>query len=165
MIIKYEDLKNNTDSIMIRSINVLSIYDAFRKIFSIILDPSNPNFHQLTWNFFTRNDQFSPIIYDFIFYLFIYLKDKKYLGSNIEHQNSFSDIKAIFRQNLDYQDLKSKVFKKAKNIFKLANLDGDLNDILVLVEEFDIFKNIEQKQKIQILNFDIEPFDGCDIPS
>ncbi|UWV77030.1 hypothetical protein [Mycoplasmopsis cynos] len=61
--------------------------------------------------------------------------------------------------------MKSKVFKEAKNIFKLANLDGDLNDILVLVEEFDIFKNIEQKQKIQILNFDIEPFDGCDIPS
>ncbi|MCU9936842.1 hypothetical protein ONA23_02580 [Mycoplasmopsis cynos] len=61
--------------------------------------------------------------------------------------------------------MKSKVFKEAKNIFKLANLDGDLNDILVLVEEFDVFKNIEQKQKIQILNFDIEPFDGCDIPS
>ncbi|WP_157771796.1 hypothetical protein [Mycoplasmopsis bovirhinis] len=52
----------------------------------------------------------------------------------------------------------------AKDIFKLAKLDGDVKNIISLVENFKIFQNQDFKDKLSKANFEFEPFNCCDIP-
>ncbi|SYV96682.1 Uncharacterised protein, partial [Mycoplasmopsis edwardii] len=46
---KYKDIIDDVDVITIRSIDVVSIYDAFRKVMGIALSESDRLFHDLTW--------------------------------------------------------------------------------------------------------------------
>ncbi|SYV96683.1 Uncharacterised protein [Mycoplasmopsis edwardii] len=44
-------------------------------------------------------------------------------------------------------------------------MDGAANDVIILVDEFNIFKNEEDRKKFEKIYFTFEAFNGCDIPS
>ncbi|ATO30607.1 hypothetical protein CO229_00475 [Mycoplasmopsis bovirhinis] len=86
---KYQDLIDNKDSITAWSTDVVLIYDAFRKIFLLVMDKEDQLFHELTWNNFVRNSNFSSVANKYIFYLFKYLKDD-YIGKDQDIKDKLS---------------------------------------------------------------------------
>lgn len=164
---KYQELFENKDSILSWSFDVVSVYDAFRKIFLLALDKDVNLFHELTWNNFVRNSNFGVVLNKYIFYLMKYLTDQKYLGDNETIKDSLSKAKNYFATDSSSYEVNSKkedILEQAKNIFKLAKLDGDAKDIVLLVESFELFQNEDFKTKLQKTSFQLEPFNGCDIP-
>lgn len=165
---KYKDIIDDVDVITIRSIDVVSIYDAFRKVMGIALSESDSLFHDLTWNNFTRNDRFLAVANKYIFDLFKFLSQKEYKGQNARRKESFAKIQNFFTEdNSSFEENKNvkSILEEAKNIFRLAKLDGAANDVIILVDEFNIFKNEEDRKKFEKIYFTFEAFNGCDIPS
>lgn len=167
---KYIDIINDVDVIQIRSVDVVSIYQNFLKILVIELQEIKDSelFNELTWNNFKRNSGFSLVLNRFIFYLFYYLKDKKYTGKDNKKEQAFLEIIDLFKKdnNFDYIKNQNKelIINKAKDIFKLANIDGSTKDIITLVSEFDILNNESKQKQLNSLYFIFEAFNGCDIP-
>ncbi|AMD81410.1 hypothetical protein MCANPG14_00683 [Mycoplasmopsis canis PG 14] len=165
---KYRDIIDDVDVITIRSIDSVSVYNAFRKVFTAALAEGDEFFNELTWNNFTRNDRFSPVVNKYIFDLFKFLSNKKYIGNNTKRSASFEKILNLLKEdNSSYEENKnaSAIVEEAKNIFKLAKLDGSASDVVILADEFDIFKNEEDRKKFEKIYFNFDAFDGCDIPS
>ncbi|MGZ9755572.1 hypothetical protein ACXYRR_01395 [Mycoplasma sp. 246B] len=164
----YQDILDDIDVIRIRSVDVVSVYNAFLKVFAIEVDKNNPVYHEVTWNNYRSNAGFSKPLYRFIFYMFYYLKDFNYIGKNLTREQAFVKIKELFELDatFEYQanSQAENILEQAKQIFRLAYVDGSTKDLLVLVEEFDILKDTDKKQALKKIYFDFEPFNGCDIP-
>ncbi|WP_027121111.1 hypothetical protein [Mycoplasma leonicaptivi] len=163
----YQEIKDNLYGNNSWSFDVVSIYNAFLKIFKVVLDENTENYQQLTTNYFTRNDRFKEVAENFSFYMFKFLSSKKFLDTDEIKTHAFNKIQQLFKQDKSQaQENKNfaEIIANAKTIFRLTKLDGNILDITYLIDSFD-FISESKLQKIKLMSFALEPFNGCDIPS
>ncbi|QKT05661.1 hypothetical protein [Mycoplasma sp. OR1901] len=160
----YKELKENIYDINSWSVDVISVYDALRKVFKKYIDNTYQDYEQLTQSFYTRNDRFLKVAHDFSFYLMKYLADNNASSEKDGVNKVLIENKKLFVESNNEEELREKVLNLAKQIFRITHLDGSTRDILLLV---DLLNNIDNSkiEMVEKLDFNFHPFNGCDMPS
>ncbi|MCU4706401.1 hypothetical protein [Mycoplasma sp. CSL7503-lung] len=159
----YKELKENKYDINSWSVDVISVYDALRKVFKKYIDNTYQDYEQLTQSFYTRNDRFLKVAYDFSFYLMKYLADNNASSQKNDISKVLVENKKLF-STLNDEELREKVLTLAKQIFRITHLDGSTRDVLLLVDLLNSIDN-SKMEIIEKLDFNFHPFNGCDMPS
>lgn len=168
----YNEIKENTDAILYQSIDVVSLYNSFRKILSKLpLEDQTLHYH-LTHSNFDRNDNFSSKIYDFVVALGYLVTTKANLEKVSEEirkqiQDANDQINQLnieaFDQVLANLKLKESLHQIAKDLFGFIRIDGMAKDLILLVDGLDIF-DAKTKELIGSTTLILAPVNGCDLP-
>ncbi|VEU76263.1 hypothetical protein [Mycoplasmopsis columboralis] len=163
----YKEIKNNTDFILIQTVDVVSLYNAFRKILLKANLSDDQLRHALTFSTFQRNDSFVKDTKIFAVALG-YLSAIKAQANN----DKFAKIKEILKANninkfedvLPSKDLQDQLYLLAQDLFSFLRLDGSAKNLITLVEELNIFtpQEITEVEKTTLF---LHPVNGCDLPS
>lgn len=158
MYIKYEDIKNNNDGINSYTTDPYSIHQILIQIIkSTLKDQINIDlYNTLIQNNYSSASTYQLVLDQYALNLSLLLQKYSYLGSNIKIKSQWQKFQKSSDQN--------EVISIMKEFFQLFNLKGRTKDILVFVEDFNLFNN-EQLETISKMNFLIEPVNGCDLPS
>ncbi|MBN4084144.1 hypothetical protein [Mycoplasma sp. CSL10166] len=159
----YNELKENKYDINSWSVDVISVYDALRKILKKYIDKTYQDYEQLTQSFYTRNDRFLKVSHDFSFYLMKYLANNNASSQKDNINKVLVENKKLFSTTND-ENLREKVLTLSKQIFRITHLDGSTKDILLLVDLLNSVDN-SKIEIIEKLDFNFHPFNGCDMPS
>ncbi|AWX70417.1 hypothetical protein DP067_03630 [Mycoplasmopsis anatis] len=129
-----EEIRENKDIINDLTLTVTSVYDALRKILSVVSDLSEEERDILTKNNINNLKETSKALKEFHKTLFSLIKRKK--------------------SNFTEEEMNKK--------FTYLELVGTTKDIKNLIE-LNIFSEHELN-KIQKMSFKFEPFSGCNLP-
>ncbi|UUM19762.1 MULTISPECIES: hypothetical protein [unclassified Mycoplasma] len=150
----YKQIQKNTDLILIQTIDVVWIYNAFRKILLKLELSDKELYHYLTFSLFKRNDTFTENIQKFVVALGYLLVSKAKDNKFVKIKNNLTNFHIIsFNNVLANEQISQDLYQVAKELFSFINLDGSARDLVSLVQDFDLFtkEQILEIEKITLI--------------
>ncbi|WP_025755182.1 hypothetical protein [Mycoplasmopsis cricetuli] len=167
MIYSIEEIKNNKDFILSQTLDVVSIYDSFRKILLKVATNDQALFHYLTFSYFTDNSTFTRDIKLFagaLGYLIVLKRSSLDKKTQLLFEQLENNKIKCFDDLIKNQVLFHQFYNLAKETFFFLQLDGSANDIIKLVNDLNIF-TLDQQQKLLSTTLILRPVNGCDLPN
>ncbi|VEU74769.1 Uncharacterised protein [Mycoplasmopsis citelli] len=163
----YREIQNNSDLILIQTIDVVSLYNAFRKILLKLELDDKKLYYYLTFSLFKRNDTFVENTKPFAVALGYLL-----IGYTTHKNDKFAKIKSTlkkqninnFENALKNEQISESLYQLAKEKFGFINLDGSAKDLVSLVNDYGLFST-QQILEIEKMTLILHPVNGCDLPS